>query len=497
MRIACLLFFFIFCYNEAYSTDKTYPQSEVRGVWIATVSNIDFPTRNNLSSDKQREEFVDLISALAKIGINTVFVQIRPSADAFYPSNIEPWSPFLTGTLGAPPNPYYDPLQFMINTCHDYNMEFHAWINPYRASNNIKTFDITKHPTNILHPDWFVKYGNQEFFNPGIPAVKDYVLNIIRDIIVRYNIDGLHIDDYFYPYPIQGISFNDKEAYKIYGHGLSLANWRRSNCDSIVHGMYDCIKSINPYIKFGVSPFGIWRSDLYDQSGSKGDIGLSSYDNLYADVLYWLKNKWMDYIIPQLYWEIDNPQVDFEDLLAWWNNHTFGRQLYIGMGLFQAKESRNKVWRDTKQFPKQLQEIRSYSNTEGCVFFSARDVLSNKAFCDSLRLDYFSMPTLLPHMDWIDNDKPIQPIIKKQSFRQYQIIIPQNTIVPIKGVVIYKADNNFDKVLQSAATILKIIYTHQNITINVDSLEYTPYEQSIWISTISNSNNVSKWVKIQ
>ena len=243
---------------------------------------------NILTTEQQQQSFINILNQQQKIGINAVIVQIRPSADAFYASKYEPWSEFLTGKQGVAPSPYYDPLKFMIDETHKRGMEFHAWINPYRAvfspTSSIDPNHITK-----KHPDWFLKYGDKKYFNPGLPQVMQYLTNIVKDIITRYDVDGIHMDDYFYPYRIAGKEFPDYQAYLQYGRGLSIDAWRRSNCDTVIKMIHDVILDYNPLIKFGISPFGVWRNSSVDARGSNTKAGQTCYDDLYADILLWLK----------------------------------------------------------------------------------------------------------------------------------------------------------------------------------------------------------------
>ncbi|MDE3212650.1 MAG: family 10 glycosylhydrolase, partial [Bacteroidota bacterium] len=312
------------------------PKYEFRGVWIATVANIDFPSDKFENSDSIRQEFIHLLDLCQREGLNAVVVQIRPAADAFYPSPYEPWSEWLTGKQGQPPVPYFDPLKFMITQTHMRGMEFHAWMNPYRA-----VFDIHKSsiaPTHItrLHPDWFISYGGTLYFDPGNKEVQQYLNRVVRDVVRRYDVDAIHFDDYFYPYRIKGADFHDEVSYQKYGNGLSLDDWRRSNVDSIIHMLSKTIKEERPYCKFGISPFGVWRNSTQDPDGSLTEAHQTDYDDLYADILLWLKRKWIDYVAPQLYWGIGRKGVPYEVLLDWWAHHAYGRQLYIGQGIYRA-----------------------------------------------------------------------------------------------------------------------------------------------------------------
>ena len=372
---------------------------EFRGVWVATVDNIDWPSAGNFNSDSQKVEFLKLLDMHQRNGFNALIVQVRPAADAFYPSQFEPWSEWLTGKQGQPPYPYYDPLEFMITETHKRGMAFHAWMNPYRAEFNIGVSSIS--PTHItkLHPEWFLNYGDKKYFDPGNKAVQQYVANVVKDVVSRYPVDAIHFDDYFYPYRIAGIEFPDNITYEQFGNGLKKDNWRRSNTDSIIALLSRVIKAANKTCQFGISPFGIWRSKERDPiNGSNTNGGASDYDDLYADILLWLKNGWIDYVAPQLYWEFSHRTAPYNVLLDWWNNHTFGRQCYIGLGIYKANT--NKAWRDPTQLTRQIDALRSKPNIQGMIFFSSKSFENNpNGWSDSLRLHYFKDPATLPAME--------------------------------------------------------------------------------------------------
>jgi len=369
---------------------------EFRGVWVATVDNIDWPSKGNFNSDSQRVEFIKLLDMHQRNGMNAMIVQIRPCTDAFYPSQYEPWSEWLTGVQGQPPSPYYDPLEFMINETHKRNMVFHAWMNPYRAVFDIHQSTISATHITRLHPEWFVTYGSTKYFDPGNKEGQQYVTNLVKDVVSRYAVDAIHFDDYFYPYQIPGKEFPDDTSYKLYGNGLSKADWRRSNTDSIIAKLSRAIKNENIKCQFGISPFGVWRNVERDPvNGSNTNGAISNYDNLYADILLWLKNNWIDYVAPQLYWEIGHKKAPYEVLLNWWSKHTYGKHCYIGLGIYKA--GNNSAWRDKKQLPRQIEALRNTPNVQGMIFFSSKSFESNpNGWSDSLRLNYFKEPAAIP-----------------------------------------------------------------------------------------------------
>ncbi|MCW3089215.1 MAG: hypothetical protein JWP81_284 [Ferruginibacter sp.] len=399
------LFFaaFILCITLCSTLLNSMAQSvpEFRGVWVATVDNIDWPNKDDFNSDSQKTAFIHLLDMHQRNGLNALVVQVRPCTDAFYPSQYEPWSQWLTGVQGQPPSPYYDPLAFMIAETHKRGMVFHAWMNPYRAV--FKTSDPSLSQTHItkLHPEWFLKYGDLLYFDPGNKEAQQYVTRVVTDVVSRYDVDAIHFDDYFYPYHIAGKEFPDEASYRQFGNGLSKDDWRRSNTDSIISMLSKAIKKEKKFCQFGISPFGVWRNtdkDPVDGSPTKG--ALSNYDDLYADILLWLKSGWIDYVAPQLYWEIGHRIAPFEVMVDWWSRHTYGKHCYIGMGIYRANS--NPAWKDVTQLPRQIELMRNTPNMKGMIFFSSKTFEKNpNGWNDSLRLNYFKEPVKVPEMDWL------------------------------------------------------------------------------------------------
>lgn len=416
LRIICICsLLYGFCLSG--KAQSFPPKYEMRGVWIATVLNIDWPSKPGLSAEQQKNEFVQILDRDKAMGINAVFVQVRPSGDAFYPSQYDPWSEFLTGKQGQAPQPFYDPLKFMIDQAHKRGMEFHAWINPYRMVFDVTKSSVAANHITKRHPEWFVRYGKQLIFNPGLPETVNYLVGVVKDIVHRYDVDGIHLDDYFYPYPTSQ-HFNDDAAYQKYGNGLSLADWRRANCDTAIKRVHDAILQIKPMVKFGVSPFGIYQNKSQDPGGSE-TRGTTNYHDLYADILLWLKEGWIDYVAPQLYWKIGKTGQDFRILLDWWANHTYGRDLYIGQAVYHADEKDVSGWSDTKELPNEIKFLRQFPNkVQGSLFFSNKSFNSNpNGFVDSLKNNYYRKPALIPPMPWIDKNPPNAPEIWAGSGR--------------------------------------------------------------------------------
>ncbi|MBU3713708.1 MAG: hypothetical protein FGM46_02030 [Ferruginibacter sp.] len=396
-RIFQLCFFvFFFCFTKfSLKAQPKLDKEEMRAVWVATVENIDWPAAKGLSPEEQKSSFIDLLDLHKRNGINTMIVQIRPCSDAFYPSPFEPWSEWLTGKQGRAPDPYYDPLDFMINETHKRGMEFHAWLNPYRAVFNIFNSSIASNHISKKHPEWFLTYGDKKYFDPGNKEVHEYVVGIVHDIVSKYDVDAIHFDDYFYPYPIPGKPFPDSKTYRKYGQQMSLDDWRRSNTDSIIYKISTTIRAIKPECQFGISPFGVWRNSDKDPLGSDTKAGPTNYDVLYADILLWLKKSWIDYVTPQIYWEIGHKLAPYEVLIDWWSRNTYGKNCYIGLAPYRAGS--NKAWKSPTQLTRQIDKIRSTPNIKGMVFFSSKSLENNlNGWADSLRLNYFKTPAVPP-----------------------------------------------------------------------------------------------------
>ncbi|NCU02490.1 MAG: family 10 glycosylhydrolase [Chitinophagaceae bacterium] len=389
--------FSIFLFTLVTATAAAQQKQEFRAVWIATVDNIDWPSKKGIAVDSQKAEFIRLLDLHKSNGMNAVVMQVRPATDAFYPSPYEPWSEWLSGVQGKPPSPYYDPLQFMITETHKRGMEFHAWCNPYRADFSIGKASIAPSHITRLHPQWFLDYGGKKYFDPGNKEAQAFVIEVIRDMTERYNVDALHFDDYFYPYRIAGQEFPDQVSYAAYGKGLSRDNWRRSNVDSVIVGLSRMIKQVKPWVKFGISPFGVWRNADKDPLGSNTKAGQTNYDDLYADILLWLRNGWIDYVAPQLYWEFGHKAAPYEVLVDWWSKHSYGKHCYIGLGIYRAGS--NDAWKDSTLLLKQIDLLRNTANIQGMIFFSSKTFNKNpNGWNDSLRLKYFKEPALIPEL---------------------------------------------------------------------------------------------------
>ena len=377
------------------------PEYEFRGVWIATVDNIDWPPKGVTNPAQQKADFIRQLDLHKRYGINAVIVQIRPAADAFYASPYEPWSQWLTGIQGKPTFPFYDPLVFMIEEAHKRGMEFHAWLNPYRANFNIRTASISPDHITRKHPEWFLTYGDKKYFDPANKLGQEFVVNVVRDIVKRYDIDAIHMDDYFYPYRIPGKEFPDAASYRKSGSPLSKDDWRRANVDSIIEKISVAIKMEKPFCKFGISPFSVWRNLSQDPDGSNTKAGVTNYDDLYADILLWLRNGWIDYVAPQLYLEIGHDKIPFETMVDWWSKHSYGRHVYIGHGIYRVNE-RNAAWKKPAELPNQIKLVREYPEIQGSIFYNSSAFERNpNGWNDSLRNNYYKEPAKIPVMEWL------------------------------------------------------------------------------------------------
>ena len=304
---------------------QAQPKREFRGAWIQAVNGQWIV----LSTQQMQQTLTTQLNALQQMGVNVIIFQVRPECDALYESRLEPWSRFLTGQQGKAPNPYWDPLQWMIDQCHQRGMELHAWINPYRAKSKT-TSQLASNHICTQHPERVFPYDNQLILNPGLQENRDYICSVVADIVERYDVDGIHYDDYFYPYPAAGEVIQDDAAYQANPNGISnRGDWRRHQVNLFVKQVYETVHAIKPWVKVGVSPFGIYRNKKNDPNGSNTN-GLQNYDDLYADILLWVNNGWLDYNVPQIYWEIGNRAADYNELIHWWNRHAANRPLIIG-----------------------------------------------------------------------------------------------------------------------------------------------------------------------
>ena len=406
MKKSLLILSFTLLIINTYSAKR-----EFRGVWIHTVQQ---PQYKSMSTPEMQHYFVDMLNQFQQTGINALIFQVRPQADAFYKSNLEPWSRFLTGEQGVEPNPSWDPMAFLIKECHKRNIEFHAWLNPYRVTNNENEKLAASH-IYWQHPERFVKYGKQIYFDPGEPENRKFIEAIVKDIVTRYDVDAIHMDDYFYPYPIAGEEFPDNTSFDKYAASQGFAinrkgDWRRNNVNLLISELKETIYTTKPWVRFGISPFGIYRNKTKTPDGSGSNTkGLQNYDDLYADVLLWSKKSLIDYVMPQLYWEIGHKVADYSTLLKWWSENLNTEQLYIGQSVVRTMQAVDAVSGSKTQLPAKLIQAASNPKVQGNCMWNGYDILRNEGgIMDSLRNNYYRYPALVPEYTNMDGYPPLE-----------------------------------------------------------------------------------------
>ena len=364
-------------------------QDGMRGVWVATVANIDYPSRQGLTADELKSEADTILDNIAAMGLNTVFFQVRPSADALYQSDIFPWSCYISGTAGQAPDQDFDVLSYWVEAAHSRGLQLHAWLNPYRItrSGQEELDALPETSPARQHPEWVVEYDGNYYFNPGLPAVQQLVVDGAAEIVRNYDVDGIHLDDYFYP----GTDFNDAAAYERYGADFDdIDDWRRDNVNDLIATLDETLHAINPELAFGVSPAGIWDNKADNPKGSETN-GRSSYREIYCDSVEWIKRGTVDYICPQLYWSIGYEIADFEVLVDWWQDvvSTSDVALYIGIGAYRAAEAEpGDIWYGTAELERQLEMLDNSIDIQGEVFFSYSSLMDVQGCSDFLAAHY-------------------------------------------------------------------------------------------------------------
>ena len=367
-----------------------------RGAWIATVANIDWPSAEAVGKTQmQQEEMIWLLDSLERIGINAIVFQVRPTADALYYSELEPVSHWLTGTQGSwGEQESWDPLEWTIEQAHARNMEVHVWLNPYRVNlARTDTSILAKDHIMRRHPEWFWCYAKQWYFDPGLPITREWICTVVQDIVDRYDVQAIHMDDYFYPYPAGNQQLPDNKTFELYSRGFdNIADWRRNNVNLVIQEISETIHECKPNVEFGISPFGVWRNVAVDSTGSATTAGITNYDDLYADIRLWIKEGWINYVLPQLYWEIGKKAADYEILAHWWANEVRGTKckLYIGMAPYRLEGAKKTTaWGTGNEIGRQMRLNRTIEEISGECFYSTRPLLRNpRNVCDTIRLFY-------------------------------------------------------------------------------------------------------------
>lgn len=375
---------------------------EFRGAWIQCVNG----QFQGMGTQKMQQTLTYQLDELKKDGVNVIIFQVRPECDALYASKIEPWSRFLTGTQGVAPSPYWDPLQWMITECHKRGMELHAWINPYRAKTKT-THQLARNHIAVRKPMNCFAYDDLFILNPGIPENRDYICQVAKDIVSRYDVDGIHMDDYFYPYPVKGEEIPDDELFLETSNGIkSQKDWRRYNVNLFIEQFYNTVHATKPWVKVGISPFGIYRNKKNSPIGSNTN-GLQNYDDLYADVLLWINNGWLDYCVPQIYWEIGHKLADYETLIKWWNQYGGARPLVIGEDVERTVKNADLHNPQSHQLAAKMALHRQLPNVQGSVLWYAKAAVDNIGnYGTNLRNIYWKYPALQPSMPFIDGKAP-------------------------------------------------------------------------------------------
>ncbi|MDR0954760.1 MAG: family 10 glycosylhydrolase [Rikenellaceae bacterium] len=431
------------------------PKREMRATWIATVDNIDWPLKGRSLPREQQADLIAILDNVVANNLNSVAFQIRPTADAFYRSDHEPWSHWLTGTQGLAPA--YDPLEFLIAECDRRGIAVHVWINPYRVWLNDENLSPALRATLARrYPGWMVQYGTTHYLQPADDRSREHIVRVVADIVRKYDIDAVHIDDYFYPYRIAGQEFPDDSYFRASPRGFTdKGDWRRDNVDRIIRQIGDTIHSLKPWVEFGISPFGVWRNASRDPRGSATRAGQTNYDDLYADILKWEREGWVDYVSPQLYWSIGDTAADYKTLAQWWNDNAFGTPVYIGHALYRVDpRSSTAAWRTAQEIVRQITLNRTLPAIRGSFLYSAK-FLAQSDIQSALRQVYPSRAL------WPINPR-IAPILPAPPGSPRLITVAGETFIEWqpeqdnRRFVIYRFPAGAEPDFENPATILAI-----------------------------------------
>lgn len=467
---------------------------EFRGAWIQCVNG----QYLGLSTGQIQQMLGYQLDELQKDGVNAIIFQVRAECDALYPSKIEPWSRYLTGQQGKAPSPYWDPLQWMINECHRRGMELHAWINPYRAKTKF-TNDLASNHIAVTHPGNVFSYDGLFVLNPALKENREYICRVVDDIVRRYDVDGIHIDDYFYPYPVAGHQIPDAADYQRDRRGFAdIGDWRRDNVNIFMKQLSDSIHRLKPWVKFGVSPFGIYRNKKSAPAVGSNTNGLQNYDDLYADVLLWVNNGWVDYCVPQLYWEIGHKAADYATLIRWWNDHAYQRPLYIGEDVERTAKAADLSNPKLNQMPAKYKLHEQMPAVKGTCLWYARAVVDNPGnYGTVLRKDYWRYPALQPLMPFIDSKAPKKPRSVKKIMTSDGVVLFWQAPKGKKWndaaskYVVYRFGKGEKKNIEDASHIVAITSdTYYKIGIPSDSYTYI-------VTALDRMSNESKGVKVK
>ena len=440
-----------------------FHKHQFRGVWIATVRNLDWPSKPGLPVADMKAEYIQQLELLKDLGMNAVIVQVRPAGDAMYTSSYEPWSEYLTGKQGVAPGDGFDPLAFMIAETHKRCMEFHAWFNPFRGIRDVDNIELAENHIFHEHPDWFVRYGAHMYFNPGVASVRAFTSDVIMDVVRRYDIDAIHFDDYYYPYRIEGEEFPDQASFEQYGghfYPHQKDDWGRDNINKFVRDLSEKIESVKPWVHFGISPFGVWRNKSQDSLGSDTETLQNNYDDLYGDALKWVEEGWLDYILPQCYQYLGRDIMDYRVVAKWWNKHHHQVNYYIGQGPFRlGNPERGEPWIEGNEIDRQLAFNDSISDLKGSAYFRSLTFFDNPlGVNDILKKKYYKYPALVPCAFSDRNRKNVTGIIDvscRQNGDNIQVECLVDAPESIRWYVVYQSRD-----IKDPKQILAI--SHQN-----------------------------------
>ncbi len=473
-----------------------HPKREFRGAWIQCVNGQYF----GKSPAELRRMLSAQLDVLQKARINAIIFQVRAEGDALYRSKYEPWSRYLTGQQGLAPADGWDPLAWMIEECHKREMELHAWINPYRAKTKGTKELATTHAA-IRHPERMLRYGDLLIFNPALKENREYTCQVVRDIVERYDVDGIHIDDYFYPYPENGMPIPDNQYFAADRRGFdNIEDWRRDNVNRLIKDLYKTIHDAKEWVKFGVSPFGIYRNDKSGRNTSRGSAtnGLQNYDDLYADIVLWQEKGWVDYLVPQIYWNIGTKAADYDVLCHWWNDHCSKRPLYIGQDVERTVKGKDPQNPAIHQMARKYAIQRSLDNVQGsCQWYAAAVVNNAGNYRTMLEQEYHKYPALNPEMTYLDAKAPKKPknikikLLKNKTYLTWDAPKAKTELDRAKQYVVYMFAPG-EKIDLDDATHIAAVTRHQFVALADNMQGYT-----IVITALDRMHNESKPKKIK
>ncbi|MEG0471454.1 MAG: family 10 glycosylhydrolase [Solibacillus sp.] len=481
------------------ATADSLPKNEMRAAWISSVLNIDM--KAGMTQAQYTQWAQSTLDKLKAANYNAVIFQVKPLNDALYASELAPWSSYITGKKQGT-NPGFDPLQIMLDEAHKRGLELHAWVNPYRVTMASQTLsDLAADNVARKNPSWVVKYGKQYYLNPGLPEVQNYLVSTIKELVSNYDIDAVHMDDYFYPYKIKGETFPDQQTFKKYGSSFNkIEDWRRNNVNELVGNVYASINEIKPHVQYGISPFGIWRNKGQDATGSNTN-GMSNYDDLYADTRQWMKDGNIDYITPQIYWSRSNKAANYSVLLDWWGREveTYAKvhpvNLYIGMADYKVGNDSDVAWKNKTELTNQVIANRANKNTQGQMHFSLKSINNNAlGYAPYLKQQLYNYKALTPATVWKDSTVPLYPTdvkLSKESSGMKLTITDENSTQPRK-YVIYRFDGTKEGSYEGVKNIVDVVYNTQGNTVYVDTTANKHKVYTYGIKSISATGVESK-----